>query len=443
MRKTKAFSWLLLYLVSFSLLLPSLSVVASGKVYHVALEDEVDDGLKSFLGRAFKEAAEEGAKTIILEIHTPGGYVTSAEEIGKIIDSSPVEVIAFINSKALSAGAYIALHADEIYMVPNATIGAAAIIDGVGNAADEKRNSAWIAAMEAAAEAKNKKPIFARAMADSSVHLPDYRAPEGKLLTLSAQEALEVNYSNGTVANLNELLEKLNLTQNEVVSIEPTFLEKLARFITNPIVVTLLLTIGCFGLVMEMFSPGFGIPGLIGLSSFGLFFFGHTVAGFAGYESVLVFIIGFALLVAELFVPGGIVGIIGGALMIISLLFAGESVVHMAYSILIAVFIAIIGMVIVMKFFGKNLHVFNKLILRDATTTEEGYVSNVNRIDLLGKIGDSITPLRPAGTIVVGNERIEVVSEGSYIEANRKVEIIQVEGSRIVVRETKKGVEEV
>jgi len=443
MRKTKAFSWLLLYLVSFSLLLPSLSVVASGKVYHVALEDEVDDGLKSFLGRAFKEAAEEGAKTIILEIHTPGGYVTSAEEIGKIIDSSPVEVIAFINSKALSAGAYIALHADEIYMVPNATIGAAAIIDGVGNAADEKRNSAWIAAMEAAAEAKNKKPIFARAMADSSVHLPDYRAPEGKLLTLSAQEALEVNYSNGTVANLNELLEKLNLTQNEVVSIEPTFLEKLARFITNPIVVTLLLTIGCFGLVMEMFSPGFGIPGLIGLSSFGLFFFGHTVAGFAGYESVLVFIIGFALLVAELFVPGGIVGIIGGALMIISLLFAGESVVHMAYSILIAVFIAIIGMVIVMKFFGKNLHVFNKLILRDATTTEEGYVSNVNRIDLLGKIGDSITPLRPAGTIVVGNERIDVVSEGSYIEANRKVEIIQVEGSRIVVRETKKGVEEV
>ncbi|HWK24406.1 MAG TPA: nodulation protein NfeD [Ureibacillus sp.] len=443
MRKTKAFSWLLLCLVSFSLLLPSLSVVASGKVYHVALEDEVDDGLKSFLGRAFKEAAEEGAKTIILEIHTPGGYVTSAEEIGKIIDSSPVEVIAFINSKALSAGAYIALHADEIYMVPNATIGAAAIIDGVGNAADEKRNSAWIAAMEAAAEAKNKKPIFARAMADSSVHLPDYRAPEGKLLTLSAQEALEVNYSNGTVANLNELLEKLNLTQNEVVSIEPTFLEKLARFITNPIVVTLLLTIGCFGLVMEMFSPGFGIPGLIGLSSFGLFFFGHTVAGFAGYESVLVFIIGFALLVAELFVPGGIVGIIGGALMIISLLFAGESVVHMAYSILIAVFIAIIGMVIVMKFFGKNLHVFNKLILRDATTTEEGYVSNVNRIDLLGKIGDSITPLRPAGTIVVGNERIDVVSEGSYIEANRKVEIIQVEGSRIVVRETKKGVEEV
>ncbi|HWL12820.1 MAG TPA: NfeD family protein, partial [Ureibacillus sp.] len=234
---------------------------------------------------------------------------------------------------------------------------------------------------------------------------------------------------------------KLDLSKSEVVSIEPTFSEKLASFITNPLVVTLLLSIGCLGLVIELFSPGFGVPGLIGLSSFALFFFGHTVAGFAGYESVLFFIIGLALLVAELFVPGGIVGLVGGALMIISLLFAGESVVHMAYSILIAVFIAIIGMVIVMKFFGKNLHVFNKLILRDATTTEEGYVSNVNRIDLLGKVGDSLTPLRPAGTILVGNERIDAVSEGSYIDAKRKVEIIQVEGSRIVVREMKEGVE--
>lgn len=441
MRKTKLFSWILLSLISFYLLLPNLSVVASGKVYHVPLENEVEDGLKAFLERAFNEAVEEGAETIILEIHTPGGYVASAQEIGKVIANSPVEVVAFINSKALSAGAFLALHADKIFMAPNATIGAAAIIDSAGNAADEKSNSSWIAAMEAAAESNNRDPIYARAMADKTVDLPDFQAPEGKLLTLSAKEALEVGYSNGTISNFKELLEKLQLSDNKVVSIEPTFAEKAARFITNPLVVTLLLSIGMFGLVMELFSPGFGWPGLIGLSSFGLFFFGHTVAGFAGYESILFFVIGLALLGAELFVPGGIIGIIGGAFMLISLLFAGESVVHMAYSILIAVFIAIIGMVILMKFFGKNLHIFNKLILRDATTTEEGYVSNVNRIDLIGKIGDAITPLRPAGTIIVDNERIDAVSEGSYIEANKEVVVIRVEGSRIIVREIKKGVE--
>jgi membrane-bound serine protease (ClpP class) len=443
MRKTKIFSWILLCLISLTLVIPSLSAQASGKVYHIPLENEVEDGLKAFLERAFNEAIEDGEKYIILEIHTPGGYVTSAEDIGKIIDRVPekVKVIAFINSKAHSAGAYLALHADEIYMTPNATIGAAAIIDGAGNAAEEKANSAWIGAMQAAAESSKRNPIYAQAMADKSVDLSQYRAPVGKLLTLSADEALEVGYSEGTVSNFNELLEKLDISESEVVSVEPTFAEKLARFITNPLVVTLLLSIGCLGLVVELFSPGFGLPGLIGLSSFGLFFFGHTIAGFAGYESVILFVIGLALLAAELFIPGGIVGIIGGALMIISLLFAGESVVHMAYSILIAVFIATIGMVILMKFFGKNLHIFNKLVLRDATTSEEGYVSNVNRIDLLGKVGDTVTPLRPAGTIIIGTERIDVVSEGSYIDSKREVEVIQVEGSRVVVRETKRGVE--
>ena len=92
----------------------------------------------------------------------------------------------------------------------------------------------------------------------------------------------------------------------------------------------------------------------MGLSAFGLFFFGHLVAGFAGYETIIIFVIGLVLLIAEFFVPGGIVGIIGGALIIISLLFAGASVVHMAYSILIAMFIAVIGMVITYEILRKK-----------------------------------------------------------------------------------------
>lgn len=115
---------------------------------------------------------------------------------------------------------------------------------------------------------------------------------------------------------------------------------------------------------------------------------------------------------------------------------------QMIIAILIALVIAMIGMVILMKFFGKKLHVLNKLVLMDATTTEEGYVSNVNRTELLGKVGKTLTPLRPAGTMVLGNERIDIVSEGGYIDVNQHVEIIKVEGSRIVVRRTDKEMEE-
>lgn len=444
MKKPRLLTSLLLMVIAIVLIAPSVTF-AQSKVYHVPIEGNVENGLLAFLERAFKEAQNDNAAAIVLDIHTPGGFTNAAEEIAKLMDRTrtSVPIYAFINTKAHSAGAFIALHADRIYMMPDATIGSAGVIDSAGNAAEEKAQSAWIAQMKAAAESSGRNPIYAEAMANKNIDMSEYRAPKGEgFLTLSAVEAEKVEYSEGTVKNMQEVLENIGLVNSEVVKVNPTIAEKITRIVTDPIVVPILLSIASLGLVLELYSPGFGIPGIMGLSSLGLFFFGHTIAGFAGYETILLFVIGFALLIAELFIPGGIVGIIGGALVIISLLFAGANFVHMAYSILIAMFIALIGMVIIMKFFGKKLHVFNKLVLKDATTTEEGYVSNVNRIELIGKTGIAITPLRPAGVISVDNERIDAVSEGSYIDAKKKIEVVKVEGSRIVVREIMERVEE-
>lgn len=443
MKQRRIFAWLLLMTLSFVLLIPTI-YADSAKVFHVPVEKNVEKGLFSFLERAIKEATEQNAEAIVLDIHTPGGFVDAAEEIGKLLDAvdDEIKVIAYINSKAHSAGAFIALHADEIYMTKNATIGAAGIIDGEGNTAEQKAESAWLAAMEAAAVSSGREPRYARAMADKSIDLPEYRAPIGEFLTLTADEALEVKYSEGTANSLDEVLNKAGLKGAEVVDLEPTLAENIARIVTNPIVVPILLSIASLGLVAELYSPGFGVPGTMSLAAFGLFFFGHTIAGFAGYESILLFVIGVIFVILEFFVPGGIVGILGGALIILSLLFAGASVTHMAYSIIIAMFIAVIGMVILMKFFGKKMHIFNKLVLRDATTTEEGYVSNTNRVELIGRTGEAATPLRPAGVILVGNERIDAVSEGSFINKGSQVEVIKVEGSRIVVREIFKKMEE-
>lgn len=443
MKQRRVFTWLLLMTLSFLLVIPTI-YADSVKVFHVPVENNVEKGLLSFLERAVNEAKEQEAKAIVLDIHTPGGFVDAAEEIGKLLDSvdDDIKVIAYINSKAHSAGAFIALHADEIYMTKNATIGAAGIIDGEGKTADQKAESAWLAAMEAAAVSSGRDPQYALAMADKSLHYPEYRAPEGEFLTLTADEALKVNYSEGTANSLQEVLEQAGLNGAEIVDVEPTLAEHIARIVTNPIVVPILLSIASLGLVAELYSPGFGVPGTMSLAAFGLFFFGHTIAGFAGYESILLFVIGVIFVILEFFVPGGIVGILGGALIILSLLFAGASVTHMAYSIIIAMFIAVIGMVILMKFFGKKMHIFNKLVLRDATTTEEGYVSNTNRIELIGRTGEAITPFRPSGVVLIGNERIDAVSEGSFINKGSQVEVIKVEGSRIVVREIFKKMEE-
>ncbi|MBE3102969.1 MAG: nodulation protein NfeD, partial [Bacilli bacterium] len=226
-----------------------------------------------------------------------------------------------------------------------------------------------------------------------------------------------------------------------ITSVNETWAEKVARFVTNPIIVPILLSIASLGLIIELFSPGFGVAGTMSLASIGLFFFGHLVAGLAGYESILLFGIGIVFVIAEFFLPGAIAGIIGLALIIGSILLAGGNVVHMGIALLIAFIVAFVGMVIIMKFFGKNIKLFNKMILKDSTDTEHGYVSNINRTELMGKLAKSMTPLRPSGTIMLDGERIDAVTEGGFVDSGKVVKIIKVEGSRTVVREVTEGVE--
>lgn len=429
-----------LVLISFALMIPE-SAAQSNIVYKIPVYQEVEKGLYAFLKRSIGDAEEAGADAIVLEINTPGGFVDSAEDIANLLDSTSLRKIAYINSEALSAGAYLALHTDEIYMSPSGTIGAAAVIESSGNTAGEKANSAWKAKMINAAELTGKTPIYAQAMADDTVDMPEYRAPAGKLLTLSSSEALKVGYSEGTVSSFGELLEMANLENAKVVESEETFMESLARFITNPIIVPILLSVASLGLIIELYSPGFGIAGTMGLISLVLFFFGHSVAGLAGYETIILFVIGILLIVAEFFLPFGISGILGAGAIVLSIILAGGNVTQMSIAVLIALTVTIVGMVIIMKFFGKELRVFNKMILSDATSTDKGYVSNENRTDLIGKVAITMTPLRPAGTIRMDNERIDAVSDGSYVDKGKHVKIIKVEGSRIVVRETIEGEE--
>lgn len=424
------------FLFAFTLMaMPFKGDAKNDIVYVVPITDTVEKGLHAFLSRAVKTAEEQNATAIIFEIDTPGGAVDAATKIGKLLTSTDVKTISFINKQALSAGAYISLNTDEIYMVPGATMGSAAIINQEGTAADEKAQSFWLAEMNNAAKHSDREPKYALAMADKDVDIPEYGAPKGKLLTLTTEQALEVGYSEGTVNNLDELLNRLGYGDAEVRSIDESFAEKLARFITNPIVVPILLSIGSLGLVLELYSPGFGIPGLMGLSALLLFFYGHLVAGLAGYETLVLFVLGIGLIVLEFFIPGGLAGTIGFLSILASLFLATDNIVHMGVSILISIGISIFASILMVKVFGKKMKFFKKIILTDSTNTESGYVSNKSRVELIGQEGFALTALRPAGTVLINDERIDVVSEGGFIAKNAKVKIVKTEGSRVVVRE--------
>ncbi len=404
-------------------------------IYVIPIEDDVERGLEAFLSRTTEEALEAGADHIIFEINTPGGSVEAADNIGTIIANLDIPTTSYIISQALSAGSYIALHTDNIYMTPRATMGASGVINSDGTAADKKAQSAWLKAMTSAAESGGRNPLYAAAMADSSIDLPELDAGEGEFLTLTPQEALEVGYTEGIVSDRTELLYELGLSKGTVIQTDPTLAENIARFITNPIVVSILLSLAGLGLIVELYSPGFGVPGSIGLISLVLFFYGHVVAGLAGMEAIIILLIGLALIIAEFFVPGGILGLLGVGAIIGSLFMSGANVGDMMMSVSIAFIVAIVAAVILFRRIGLDKGVFRHVILRDRTTTELGYVSNENRLDLIGMVGITVTALRPSGVAVVGNERVDVVSEGSFIQKDTKVKVVKVEGVRVIVRE--------
>ncbi len=402
-------------------------------VYVIPVEKEVERGLEAFLRRTTNEAIEAGANHIIFEINTPGGRVDSAGEIATILQNLPMPSTSYIINQALSAGSYIALNTDNIYMAPHATMGSSQVIYSDGTAADDKAQSAWIAQMKEAATSKGRDPIYAHAMVDPDVDLPELDAQKGKLLTLGASEAVMVDYAEGIVHNRVELLYELGLSEATIVETETTLAEEIARFVTSPIVVPILLSIASLGLVVELYSPGFGVAGTMGLIALALFFYGHIIAGLAGMEAIILLIAGIVLIVLEFFVPGGIVGLIGVGAIITSLFMAGYSLGNMIVSIAIALVVAVVAAILLYRSIGLNKGILRHVILQDQTSSELGYVSTESRLDLMGLVGMTITPLRPAGKAMFNDERIDVVSDGSFIDANEQVKVIHVEGMRVVV----------
>lgn len=410
---------------------PSSADTSRTIVYVVPVTETIEAGLHAFMERAFKEAEEARADHILLEMNTYGGAVQAADDIGKLLQETSIPISVFINNSAISAGAYIALNADNIIMVPTATMGSATVVDMEGNAGDAKAMSMWVRAMRSAAESNDRDPYYAEAMVNQEIKIEGFDQP----LTFSASEALEHGYAEKIANTRAEVLEFLGLEEAIIEEVEISFAEKIARFVTNPIVVSILFSLASLGLILELYSPGFGIPGTIGISALLLFFFGHMIAGFAGWESLLLFGIGVILIVMEIFTAGfGIFGILGLASVISSLALASVDIVSGLKSMGVAVLITIVVMGMLGKYLDKR-GFWSKLVLQENLSEEESKTTFKQKSELIGKIGVTLTQLRPAGTAKIGDMRYDVVSEGSFTDIHTAVKVIFVEGTRIVVRE--------
>jgi membrane-bound serine protease (ClpP class) len=425
----------------------ALARAAPAVVYVAPIEGVIDLGLAPFVDRVLADATEAKADAVVLEINTFGGRVDAAVLIRDALLRARVPTVAFVNKRAISAGALISLAAEKIVMAEGGTIGAATPVQmGGGGAesrpADEKSVSYMRKEFRATAEARKRPPLVAEAMVDPDVAIAGV-VDKGKLLTLTTAEALKVGIADVRADSLEAVLEYLQLTGADVRRPTVNWAEQLVRFFTHPVLSSVLMTIGILGLLVELRTPGFGVPGAIGIASLGLFFWGHWLVRLAGWEEILLVALGLVLLALEIFViPGfgltgvaGILALLGGlALSLVGAGATGAGVLSAVGRVSLSLLLAIGASLVLLRFLPRVSY-GRRLVLDTGLQARAGYAS-APETDLkwVGKRGTAASPLRPAGIADLEGERVDVVSQGEYIEAGAAIEVARVDGNRIVVR---------
>ena len=497
MRRETVLIGCVLLLIGSIFMRANLSAQDNALVYVVDIRNEIGSGLGTYISDGIQVAEEAGADAIVFDVDTPGGRVDSAINIIRSIQDTQIPTIAFVNRQAISAGAMISIACNQIVMTSGGTIGDSAPVDIQGQEVGEKAISYIQGTIRATAERENRNPDIAEAMVDKElvlVKLADGQivkllpeeyisrqeageemeilCAEGKLLTLSTKQALEYDFAEAQAENLTELLTQYQIVEvagakkplteegiakqqreyglsevtplktlegARVVAVEATLADRIVFFLTNPLISSLLLSLGLLGIFIEIRTPGFGIPGFLGLLCVGLFFGGHMLTKIGAQWAFLLFLIGVGLIVVEIFViPGfGIAGILGITLMLGSVFFVFDKAYEFETAVMwlsISVILSA-SLIVLAVWLLPGTQLFQRFALSTVMDTEMGYHSSSSEDfqDYLGQSGTALTPLRPSGTARIANKRVDVVTAGDFIPQNSNIKVIEVEGAKVFV----------
>ncbi len=447
---------------------------ASGvqKIFILPIREPIMSPLTYLLRRGVKEAMASKADALILHMDTPGGSVAVTEEIIDIISKFKGETITFVDSKAMSAGAFISAATQRIYMSDKGIIGAAAVI-GMGGDLEptvEAKAQSMVLAMIRTQAQKNGHDIdVLEAMIDKDKELiidGETLCEEGKLLSLTALEA-EKEYGDppkpllslGTYKDLDALIEGLGYGNAERTDIQPLGAEKLASWLNA--VSGILLIIGIGGVWVEMKTPGFGLPGIVGIIAFTLFFFGSYAAGLAGMEWLIVFLLGIALIGLEIFIfPGTLVlGLSGVALVLLTIImaladyypgapinfaFVGQALENSLLILIQATGGTIVLMWLLYRWFFPRLAASSSTVGAMVSSSASGMLEARQIHELqqarIGQVGETISPLRPGGKANFEGKIVSVVSDAGMLDAGVRVKIVGNSGYDALVEPVEDGV---
>jgi len=452
----------------FILIFLVLIQVANAKrplVYKINFKDEVGSKTWVFVKEGFRDAQQMKADVILIEMNTYGGTVLHADSIRTLILNSPIPTYVFINNNAASAGALIAIACDSIYMRPGANIGAATVVNETGQAMPDKYQSYMRSIIRSTAEAQGKDTIMgehrsrvvkwrrdphvAEAMVDGSIVIPGV-VDSGKVLTLTASDAVRLGYCEAIVNNIDEIvINRLGYDDYDLVEFRPTFFDQVNGFLTNPAFQAILIMLIIGGIYFEMQAPGLGFPSIVALTAAVLYFAPLYLEGVAEYWEIILFVVGCLLLLAEVFIiPGfGVAGVSGGILVFLGLFFGLIDNVDFTFDsapadessrgILVILSGLTLGTTLIIYLSSKigKRGVFSKFALQKTQDLSEGYISvPIGYSQLIGKEGVTETILRPSGKIRIDGVQYDAVALTSYLDKGVHIMVVKYENAQLYVR---------
>lgn len=443
------------------LLLTSFMSVAKDQplVYKINIQKEIDNTTRIYLRNGLSEADSLKADAILIHLNTYGGQVDAADSMRTAILYNPIPVYIFIDNNAASAGALISIAGKKIYMRKGANIGAATVVNQTGSAMPDKYQSYMRSMMRSTAEAHGKDtiiqgrdttykwirdPKIAEAMVDERIVIPNL-VDTGKVLTLTAEEALKWGYCDGIAETPDEVITQyIGYKDYQMKTYQPSWYDDMKGFLMSPVLQSLLIIIIIGGIYFEMQTPGLGFPSAAALVAAILYFAPLYLDGLAANWEILIFIIGVLLIAAEIFViPGfgvagisGIVLVVGGLTM--SLLdnkdfdFEQVSGKDLGEAIFIVLIGLVLGFVLVIWLSNKIGHrgIFRKVALNKDL---EDAISSPDLSALIGKEGIAATVLRLSGKVIIDGEFYDAVSESGFIEKGEKIRVIRFENAQVYV----------
>lgn len=464
----------------------------------------IDDALYRSIVRRSEEAMVMGADYLILEVQTYGGLVQSADDISKhlILElGDKIHTVAYVSTEAISAGSMISVSCEDIIMRKNTTIGCSApIVMGsseMGEAEREKTESFVRATFSRAAQANGYPEALLKAMVSQQLevwqmknlktgetqyfekeYLPtDPNAfdiankklvvKEGELLTLTDQKALEYGIARAVVNNLGEAIDFIEKRDGVAISdnilrMETMWSEEMVRWLTSPMVVSILVLGIMLGIYVEFNTPGLGLPSLLAVVCLVILVGSRYLTGLANWIEIAVLCVGFILLLVEIFViPGfGVAGVLG-IFCILAGLFGmlvknapgeipwpkGEVAWTIFTDGLAAIalgFVFFIGCAIVLAKYMDRLPFLRSFVLKTSGFTEKLTISRTCEPEHrqspveVGQMGEAVSALRPAGKVKFGSSIVDVVADGAFIEKGANVRVLDVHGNRVVVSAAEK-----